>query len=441
MSKLMGVQIAEPRIEFPSAPSGAASIMKLANGIAGAARPASLQAEPASFTLGEAQELPQTRRERSSDRLSVRRILTADDMAAVADDWNRLAGDIPFRTWHWLATWWTFYERRNTQLCVLAVESETGELVGLAPWFIESTAFRGRVIQFLGSGEVCTDYVSLLASPGGEDEVARAICDWLCGEGRASWDAIKLSGPETNDPAIAALTRQFASRRHTIRQQPGMNCWSVELAPTWDAFLESVHSSRRAKIRQSLRKYIDNGKVVSHVLHDPSELDQRFETLIDLHQRRQRSLGRPGCFSSQRFTAFHREISRRFLALGKLRLLWIEMDGRTIAASYSIVGGQTVFYYQTGVDPESMKVAPGWLGMIGSLRSAIESGCTRFDFLRGDESYKISWDAQSRPTTETQIVARTTGANLRDAACRARARLRGWVKRGFHFGRKIAKKT
>ena len=44
------------------------------------------------------------------------------------------------------------------------------------------------------------------------------------------------------------------------------------------------------------------------------------------------------------------------------------MDGRPIAASYSFVGGRTVFYYQTGLEPESIKVAPGWLGMIGSLR-------------------------------------------------------------------------
>ena len=152
---------------------------------------------------------PHGRRDRSTDRLCVRRILTADDMAAVAGGWNRLAGDIPFRTWDWLATWWPYYELRNTELCVLAVENEAGDLVGLAPWFIESTALRGRVIQFLGSGEVCTDYVSLLSSPEREEEVAHAICDWFSGEGSASWDVIKLSGAEANDPAIAALTKQF----------------------------------------------------------------------------------------------------------------------------------------------------------------------------------------------------------------------------------------
>ncbi|HKD38330.1 MAG TPA: GNAT family N-acetyltransferase, partial [Pirellulales bacterium] len=259
--------------------------------------------------------------------------------------------------------------------------------------------------------------------------------------GRKVWDAINLLGPEASDPAIAALTKHFAVRGHSIHETPGTNCWSVELPPTWDEFLASVHSSRRAKIRQSLRKYLDNGKVVCHVVVDPSEFDRRFETLIDLHQRRQRSLGRPGCFASKRFTKFHRDISRQFFALGKLCLMWTEMDGRPIAASYSLVGGETVYYYQTGLDPDAKKVAPGWLSMIGSLRAAIESGCTRFDFLRGDESYKISWDAQPRPTTETRIVARTTSGSLRDALLQARARARSWIKRGVRFRPKLAKQT
>jgi CelD/BcsL family acetyltransferase involved in cellulose biosynthesis len=281
----------------------------------------------------------------------------------------------------------------------------------------------------------------LLAARGREDEVAREACEWLCGEAGDIWDLVELSGLEASDPTIAALTKHFAIRGHTIHRRPGMNCWRVELAPTWDQFLESVHSSRRAKIRQSLRKFIDNGKVVSHVVADLSGFDRAFATLIDLHQRRQRSLGRPGCFSSKQFTEFHLEVGRRFLATGKLQLMWAEMAGRPIAASYSFVGGRTVYYYQTGLDPDSTKVAPGWLGMIASLRTAIEAGCSRFDFLRGDESYKSSWDAQARPTIEIRIAGNGRIASFRDAAWRAQARVRGWIKRGIHFGRRIAKQT
>jgi CelD/BcsL family acetyltransferase involved in cellulose biosynthesis len=180
---------------------------------------------------------------------------------------------------------------------------------------------------------------------------------------------------------------------------------------------------------------------VTHLLTDPADLERRFATLKDLHQRRQEALGHAGCFSSVQFTEFHREVSRRFLAQGKLRLTWTEMAGRPIAADYCFLGGRTIYYYQTGLEQEAIKIAPGWLGMIGSIKLAIESGFRTFDFLRGDEAYKMSWGARPLPTIETRIVARRAIARWRHAAWLARTHLHHWLKQGFHFGRKVAGET
>jgi CelD/BcsL family acetyltransferase involved in cellulose biosynthesis len=220
-----------------------------------------------------------------------------------------------------------------------------------------------------------------------------------------------------------------------------MSCWSVELASSWDEFLATLNSSRRAKIRQALRKHFDSRQAISHRLTDPADLDRRFEMIVDLHQRRHRGLGQPGCFASRQFTNFHREMSRRFLAAGKLRLMWTELAGRPIAAEYDFVGGKTVYYYQTGIESDAIKVGPGWIGMIGSMQDAIESGYRNFDFLRGDEAYKFSWGARPRPTVETRIVALRAAARVRHAVWLAGANVRRWVKQGLHLGRKIAGET
>jgi CelD/BcsL family acetyltransferase involved in cellulose biosynthesis len=297
------------------------------------------------------------------------------------------------------------------------------------------------VIQFLGSGDVCSDYLTVLAQPGHEHGVASAVCDWLCGEGVELWDLIELIGVEASDAAVGALVDQFSARDHAIHQQPGMHCWRVALAPTWDVFLEALHSSRRAKVRQVLRKHFDNGQAVVRILTDLAEFERRFEMLVDLHQRRRHALGQPGCFASPAFADFHREVSRRFFAASKLRLLWTELAERPIAAEYSLLGGDTVYYYQTGIEPDAIKVGPGWIGMIGSLRHAIEAGYRNFDFLRGDEAYKTSWGAQPRATLETRIVARRASARLRHAVWLARANVRSLMKHGFHFGRRIVTET
>ncbi|HEV2968623.1 MAG TPA: GNAT family N-acetyltransferase [Pirellulales bacterium] len=390
---------------------------------------------PANFTTGANAVV------RSTARLHARRLKTMVDLAALADDWNRLAGDVPFRRWDWLVPWWRNYRQASTELFVLAVEDDAGQVIGLAPWYVEPTAGRGRVVRFLGSGEVCSEYLTILSPPGEQPRVARALGEWLCNEGIESWDLIELIGSESGDPGVRALIDEFASREFPIHERAGVNCWSVALPSTWDEFLATLNSPRRAKIRQALRKHFDNHQATTHILTDPAELDYRFEMIVDLHQRRHRGLGQSGCFASRPFTAFHREVSRRFLEMGKLRLMWTELAGRPIAAEYDFVGADTVYYYQTGIEPDAIKLGPGWLGMIGSLKQAIESGYRTFDFLRGDEAYKTSWGARPRATIEARIVARRAAARFRHAIWLARTNVRRWMKQGFHLGQKIAGET
>ena len=94
------------------------------------------------------------------------------------------------------------------------------------------------------------------------------------------------------------------------------------------------------------------------------------------------------------------------MAAGKLRLSWLELDGAPIAIEYSFTGGDTVYYYQGGFDPAVSKLGPGWLMTALSMRAAIAEGYRYFDFLRGDEPYKASWNATPRPLVERRVAGR-----------------------------------
>jgi CelD/BcsL family acetyltransferase involved in cellulose biosynthesis len=363
--------------------------------------------------------------------LRVRRVAAAAEIAALAGDWNRLAGDVPFRRPDWLEPWWRHYRLPDWELFVLVVEDAASRVVGLAPWYLASTPGQGRVLRFLGSGEVCSEYLTVSSQAGMERATATALAEWLSGEASDDWDLLELSPVESGDPGLKELVAQFAERGHTVHQRPGMDCWRIELPSSWDEYLEMLSSSRRKKIRQSLRRDFDTGKAQTHLLTSSADVERCFEMFVDLHQRRRRSLGQPGCFASRKFSEFHREIIRRFLALSKLRLMWTQFEGRPVAAEYDLVGGEVVYYYQTGIDPDLADLNPGSLEMIGSLKGAIEQGYRSFDFLRGDEAYKASWGALPRPMVETRIVARRSMARLRHAAWLAREGVRVWAKRGF----------
>ena len=351
-----------------------------------------------------------------SETFRVSRTASRPDQAASPETWNRLAGDVPFRQWEWLDSWWRHYRNASAEPFVLTARGDDGELAGIAPWYLQRSSLRGRVVRALGSGEVCSDYVSLLAEDANRQAVARSFAEWLATDGAGSWDLIHLDGIPPDDVATDTLVDELAQRGHEIHVRQTISSWRIALPATWPEYVSQLSRTRRERVKQLSRRVFDAGRAVSRFATTDAELEQGWRILVDLHQRRRESLGQPGCFSSPRFAAFHADAARRMFQLGRLRLHWIELDGRPVAVEYALTGGDTVYYYQSGLEPSVIEERPGWLNLIGSIRAAIDEGYTNFDFLRGDEAYKASWRGQQVPLREIRIVGRHRSARWRHRA-------------------------
>jgi CelD/BcsL family acetyltransferase involved in cellulose biosynthesis len=333
---------------------------------------------------------------------------------------------LPFRSFEWTQAWWRHYRESHCQLWILMVLDEQDNAVGIAPWYLQRTKTQGRVARFLGSGEVCSDYLTILAEPELALSVSRALADWLAGDGAAQWDLLDLSGIEGGDATVLALRDRLAEHGHLNDIRAEAACWRTELPGDWNQFLATLSKSRRERTRALLRKCVDSGRVVVHRVTNQAGLDRAFEVLVDLHQKRRHSLDQSGCFTSTRFTAFHHEVAGRFLSQGQLRMQWVELDARPVAIEYSFTSSSTVFYYQGGFEPEVADERPGWLSFAISLRDAIEEGYRYFDFLRGDEP---SWGAMPRPLVRVRIVGRHKSARVRFSTSRACEGMKHWARR------------
>jgi len=360
--------------------------------------------------------------------LTVAAVRDETSLERLATAWDALAGDIPFRSSAWACNWWRHYRDSRGRLLVLMVADEQGDIVGIAPWYISHSPRLGRVVRFLGSGEVCSDYLTVLADPEFAPGVAARLAEWLAGDGAAEWDLLDLTGVEQSDLTITQLTKVLADRGHVVEFHEEMSCWRSELPDDWERFLSTLSKSRRERTRALLRRAIDTGRATVHRVTTHAELERAFEVLIDLHQKRRQSLSQPGCFASPKFTAFHGEMAAALLDAGQLRMLWTELEGRPLSAEYSFVGGDTVYYYQGGFEPELADERPGWLSFAVSLKLAIEEGYRNYDFLRGDESYKASWRATARPLVRVRVVGRQRAALVRYSTWRACAELRSWAR-------------
>jgi CelD/BcsL family acetyltransferase involved in cellulose biosynthesis len=130
---------------------------------------------------------------------------------------------------------------------------------------------------------------------------------------------------------------------------------------------------------------------------------------------------------------FHRDIVEQFFNAGCLRLSWLEYDSKPLAAEYSFTGGDTIYYYQGGFEPELAGLRPGWLMFAISLRQAIADGYHHYDFLRGDEPYKASWHAQPRSLLQLRIAGRKPSARMRHAAWQTSLAMKRWAQAGWRL--------
>ena len=367
------------------------------------------------------------------------RFTSLEQLAPWAAAWNGLAGGVPFRAWEWLSIWWRCYGQADerAELNVLGVFADDGTLVGVAPWYLHHSQKFGRTIRFLGTGEVCSDYLAILAAPGLEAAVAEKLATWLMEQNDASvsaeeprqpWDLWEVSGVDGTDRTTKQLVEILVLRGHAIHSRPAPRCWCVNLPKQWEAYEAMLSHSHRKQIRRLNRKYLSTGRVLMHTVSSADLLERAAPLLIELHQRRQRAVGQPGCFASEQFRDFHFAVMPWLLQTGRLRLHWLELDGRPIATEYHIAGNGTVYAYQSGIEPDALKHEPGRLAAIATLKAAIEQGFTSYDFLRGDEPYKAHWRADPRRLLEICVVPDKAAAKFRYGVWTAGNSVKQWIK-------------
>jgi CelD/BcsL family acetyltransferase involved in cellulose biosynthesis len=306
---------------------------------------------------------------------------------------------------------------------------EQRRLIGIAPWYLDRTRIKGNLVRWLGSGEVCTDHLSLICRPEDTETVVTAVADSLTTQ-LDDWDRIDLGAVDADDATIEKLLAGLEERDCLVSRQLADSCWALDLPATWDEYLAGISKSHRKQLRQLERRVLETDRVRWHRAQIAAELEQAWPVLVDLHQRRRRSLNEPGCFASRVFHEFHREVSERLLERGQLRISWMELDGSPAAAEYHVADARATYAYQGGVDPDRLAEEPGRLSTILCLRAAIEEGHNQIDFLRGDEPYKAHWRATPRATYDYRVIPNRRLARLRGRVWTVTDAIGDWVRMG-----------
>lgn len=331
--------------------------------------------------------------------------------------WDALAGSFPFFQFDWMANWFQILGK-ELELAVLVGIDKDDQWIGIAPWCIDRTQPLLNKIRFLGSGDACSDYLRLIASEENHQEFNRVAIDWLIGNigcpktlGRI--DVIDLEGISPEDPIANYLCEVFTAngmKHHTTDLEGG---WQVELPSTWEELNAKFSKNMRRKTNSAAKRLASADTEVLSTADSRYSTEQLWKIFVELHQKRRKTLGQPGCFADTDFEHF---LKRAFLSLNNknlAELLIINFEKRPLAAALFLSSESTFYLYQSGMDTSRMRLEPGYQICSIAIQRAIALGLQQFDFLRGDEPYKARWNTTRIPITRTRFIPRNSVANLK----------------------------
>ena len=258
------------------------------------------------------------------------------------------------------------------------------------------------------------DYATLLAAPADLPAVADAVADYLAHGGDPShphpWDAVDLRRLRCGDAAADALAGAFGRRETAcgwtmnVEQEDVCPVVTLPAGASMDDFLATLGKKERHEVRRKVRRAEAVGELALTDSRDPLA---DLPAFIDLHQKR---WGADGLFppnpGGDQSRAFVRRMFELMGADGPLRLAFLTVGDRRIAAGLTFEAPDGILYYNAGVDPDARELSPGVLMVERYIRRAIERGIPRFDLLRGDEGYKYEWGAVDEPIQRV-LVRRT----------------------------------
>ncbi|CAB4947683.1 unannotated protein [freshwater metagenome] len=352
----------------------------------------------------------------------------SDEAARAWATLSALRGGLPvMRDRAWTDAWARTYGDVTRPAYVL-VEDAAGTLQGGALIASSRRWFGPVPIRTLWIGtantprgqEVCSEFSPVLAHPGREAEVVRAVR--ATARRARRWDQIRIDGVPEDD--VAAHVAGWPAERVRRRADPAPRFRLDRLAPGAEV-ATGLSGGPRRRARTSLRALAAAGRVETEWATSPDDVGDVLEDLMRLHQARWTRDGHPGLFGDGRFAAMHRGLLPTLAAQGRAVLFRLRLDGETVGCLYLLVDGDRLAFYQSGfADLGDNRLRPGLVTHLHCMAEARDRGYAVYDFLAGDARYKRELSDERLTTTRIELRRPRVRLALFDVAHRGRE----WVR-------------
>jgi CelD/BcsL family acetyltransferase involved in cellulose biosynthesis len=360
-------------------------------------------------------------------KLSIRR-----DEAALTDPWLAEAWDaavagggsrMAFRSRAWVRAWWGAFGTPGA-LRIVTLTDGQGRVSAILPCFEERRSGLGlpwRRWRFLGTGIVGSDYLGALLFPGATNTAAKELAGLLR---RLPADLVVLDDVAADDPLLMAVRVACGAR---ATEEPAHVCPLASLGTDFEAYLADRPGGAGTQFlrrRRWLERNAEARLVIIGANAPAAELERAMQELFRLHEARWDPRGGSDGIAGPRVRAFHLDAVRRLARYGWPRVFLLHAGGRCVAALYGLQIGRSFLFYQSGFDPSwaARSVGSVLLGMV--IERCMREGLEEFDFLRGEEGYKLQWATGRRETRRLVVTSPGAWPRVGLLASRMRTRVR-----------------
>lgn len=316
-----------------------------------------------------------------------------DDLKA---DWHALhsaASRQPiFTTWEWQSNWWAAYQ--PGELWIITLQNEDGELVGIAPWFIDDHP-KGRLVRMVGCVDV-TDYLELIIREGYETAVLEHLAT-VAAEHRERYTALDFCNIPHDTPILPIWQDKLEANGFSVRITQQEVCPIISLPDDFGDYLANLDKKQRHEVRRKLRRAEGSEKPITWGFTDPdADLCAEIERFMAL--MRASNPQKAAFLEDPKHVDFFQRALPAIAERGWLKMAFLQIDGQDAAAYLSFDYHNRIMLYNSGHNPANHpELSLGIVLLTYLIRDAIETGHEAFDFLRGDEEYKYRMGGQDFP--------------------------------------------
>lgn len=302
--------------------------------------------------------------------------------------WNKCKTDSNstiFQEYNWLLNWYnSFGKYFKTKLCITAIYKEEN-IICIMPLCI-NTKKNIKILEWIGGG--VSDYHLPIIKDLKENE-------------KLDYNLIFKNLLSKNfDIDLIQLTNQ-PEKIHNIKN-PLVKFFKNELISTsyhidvnmqWDNFIKENKSVKK-QLRDLKRLERNLGAKGSLDYIEYSSIKEKIKVtkeMIFLKEKQYNVSGVKNIFNNKTFQDFYLNLLECQSFNKYMHISSLSLDGDTIAVHYGLKD-QFSYYYLMPAYSESWKTfSPGAILMQKLIKSSFEKFPFKFDFLPGNETYKIKW--------------------------------------------------